>query len=54
MFFTLSQAEAGHGCPISRTYAAVPAVVLCVTVLACLSPARRAARLDPVVALAGR
>ena len=26
MFFTLSQAEAGHGCPISMTYAAVPAL----------------------------
>lgn len=26
MFVTLSQAEAGHGCPISMTYAAVPAL----------------------------
>src|SRR5262249_13584667 len=26
MFFTLSQAEAGHGCPLSMTYAAVPAL----------------------------
>lgn len=33
------------------TYALVPAVVFLVTVLACLSPARRAARLDPAKAL---
>jgi putative acyl-CoA dehydrogenase len=26
LFFTLSQAEAGHGCPISMTYSAVPAL----------------------------
>jgi putative acyl-CoA dehydrogenase len=26
LFFTLSQAEAGHGCPVSMTYAAVPAL----------------------------
>ncbi len=26
MFFVLSQAEAGHGCPISMTYSAVPAL----------------------------
>ena len=33
------------------TYAVVPAVILLVTLLACLSPARRAARLDPIKAL---
>ena len=33
------------------TYALVPAVVLVVTLLACFSPARRAARLDPIKAL---
>ena len=26
LFFVLSQAEAGHGCPISMTYSAVPAL----------------------------
>jgi putative ABC transport system permease protein len=33
------------------TYALVPAVIFLVTLLACLSPARRAARLDPIKAL---
>lgn len=33
------------------TYALVPAVVFFVTLLACLAPARRAARLDPIKAL---
>ena len=33
------------------TYALVPAVILLVTLLACLSPARRAAKLDPIKAL---
>ena len=26
LFYMLSQAEAGHGCPISMTYSAVPAL----------------------------
>ena len=26
LFYVLSQAEAGHGCPISMTYSAVPAL----------------------------
>jgi ABC-type antimicrobial peptide transport system permease subunit len=33
------------------TFAAVPAVLGCLTVLACLNPARRATSVDPVVAL---
>jgi len=33
------------------TYAAVPAVLLAVALVACLAPARRAARLDPLRAI---
>ena len=35
------------------TFAAVPGVLLLVTLAACLIPARRAARLDPIVTLRG-
>ena len=36
------------------TFAAVPAVLVLVTLAACVIPARRAARLDPVATLRGR
>ena len=36
------------------TFAAVPAVLVLVTLAACVIPARRAARLDPIAALRGR
>lgn len=35
------------------TYAAVPAVLALVSLVACYLPARRAARLDPTAALKG-
>jgi ABC-type antimicrobial peptide transport system permease subunit len=41
----------GDGCPIARL-AGMPLVLISVSVLACYLPARRAARWDPVVALA--
>jgi putative acyl-CoA dehydrogenase len=51
-FFVWSQVEAGHGCPVSMTYAAVPAVSLQPEIAATWVPrfARRAydARLAPI------
>jgi putative acyl-CoA dehydrogenase len=47
LFFVMAQAEAGHGCPISMTYAAVPALRMQPEVAAEWEPRLRSATYDP-------
>ena len=47
----LAAGFAGLGTPNLATFIVVPAAVLAVTMIACWSPARRAARVDPIRAL---
>jgi predicted permease len=47
----LSSALVGIGAPNPATYLIVPASLVCLTAVACYIPARRASRVDPLVAL---
>ena len=49
-FYLWNQAEAGHGCPISMTYAAVPALRHAPKLAALLEPKLAAREYDPVLA----
>jgi putative ABC transport system permease protein len=47
----LAAALAGVGTPSPLTYVIVPVALICMTVAASYFPARRASRVDPLVAL---
>jgi putative ABC transport system permease protein len=47
----LSSALVGIGAPNPATNLIVPASLVCLTAVACYIPARRASRVDPLVAL---